>query len=120
MSFIPPELAKKIRLKKSRVVDLCDGELKVRIAGLLASVAFEMSGKDQKDMLSSNASLFIASCIDDKGNQLFKDAKEVQEFLNVVDVDDATRLLQEISSMSKALEKKSDSGNSEGTPSATP
>lgn len=119
MSFIPPELAKKIRLKKSRVVELADGELKVRIAGLLANVAFEMSGKTEVDMLSNNASLFIAACIDEKGMQLFKTVEDVKEFLSVIDIDDATKLLTEISSMSKALEKRAVLGNSEGTPQST-
>lgn len=119
MGFIKPELALKIRLKKSKVIDLCDGEVKIRVAPLLANAAFDMSAKGDK-IMDSKADLFIASCIKDSGEALFKNADEVIEFLNVVDIDDATKLLTEITAMSRALEKRAAEGNSEGTPPAKP
>lgn len=103
MGFLSPGIAEKARLRKSKEVLLGDGDIKVRVAGLLAAAAFDMSGLDPT---KSKANLFMASCIDDAGKALFKNAAEVDEFLKQIDIDDATHLLEEITSMNKSMGKK--------------
>lgn len=115
MGFVTAEQKRQIRLKRSRTVDLAEGSLTVRIAPMLANRAFNMTG-DKKDLVAGKADLFIGACITEKGDPLFKTPADVEDFLEVINIYDATLLIDEIN---KLTEEVKPPGNSEASQSAS-
>lgn len=121
MPFMTPDLRRKVRLKDAKDIELAEGLIKLKIAPTAAGRAFSMAENNTKNQNeAAKVDLFVGSCLAPNGDPLFSGKKEVEEFLDAISVNDATKLINAILEMSGEAKMKENgaSGNSEGSPSA--
>lgn len=120
MAFIDPELRRKVRLSHSKDIVLADGLIKLKIAPTAAGHALRMAENiDAKKTEAAKVDLFLGSCLKPSGDPYFANQRELTEFLDVLSITDAKRLLDEITELAGETKVKENdpAGNSAGSPS---
>lgn len=109
------QAAKRHRLKHSKVVELLEGELKVRVAECDGLNSFALSG--DVDSSKKATGLLLGCCITENGEPLFRTENDVADFRRRVPMSEVMRLVNEAIQLVSAA--NASQGNSEGSPSAS-